>query len=140
MDIDEALEWIEAWPHRWQEESAGGWAVADGADVLGQIAFRTINLDDGAAELSYWVLPDARGRGVAVQAVIALTGWSFDVLGLHRIEINHSTQNTGSCRVAERAGYGAEGVKRSEALHLDGWHDMHQHARIASRGPASTWD
>jgi RimJ/RimL family protein N-acetyltransferase len=48
------------------------------------------------------------------------------------MEINHSTQNPASCRVAEGAGYLAEGVKRSEALHADGWHDMHQHARIAT--------
>jgi RimJ/RimL family protein N-acetyltransferase len=61
-----------------------------------------------------------------------VTTWSFDVLGLHRIEINHSTQNPVSCHVAERAGYIAEGFKRSEGLHADGWHDMHQHARIAT--------
>jgi RimJ/RimL family protein N-acetyltransferase len=52
------------------------------------------------------------------------------VLKHHRIEICHSTQNPASCRVAERAGYTAEDVKRSEVLHTDGWHHMHQHARI----------
>ncbi len=100
--------------------------------MLGQIAFRTIDLREGAAELSYWVLPEARGRGIAQQAVLALTNWSFDELGLHRIEINHSTLNVGSCHVADRAGYVLEGVKRSQVLHPDGWHDMHQHARIAT--------
>jgi hypothetical protein len=28
----------------------------------------------------------------------------------------------------------AEGVKRGEALHADGWHDMHLHARLATDG------
>lgn len=63
-------------------------------------------------------------------------GWAAasdeGVLGLHRIEVDHSTRNTASCRVAERAGYRVEGTKRSQALHADGWHDMHQHARIAT--------
>jgi hypothetical protein len=30
------------------------------------------------------------------------------------------------------AGYRLEGIKRSEALHGDGWHDMHLHARLAA--------
>ena len=74
-----------------------------------------------------------------------MTAWSFDVLGLHRIEVNHSAQNTAPCLVAERVGYVAEGVKRSEALHADGCHDMHQHARIhrvkctRSASNAGTW-
>jgi len=132
MDMAEAVAWLEAWPNRWREETSCGWAVTDGRQVLGQIAFRTIDLYEGSAEVSYWVLPAARGRGVAQQAVLALTNWSFDVLGLHRIEINHSALNVASCRVATRAGYALEGTKRSQTLHPDGWHDMHQHARIAT--------
>jgi RimJ/RimL family protein N-acetyltransferase len=132
MNEKEALEWIAAWPERWRQETGCGWAAATDDGVLGQISLRTISLDEGTAEVSYWVLPEARGRGVAARVVGALTTWSFDVLGLHRIEIYHSTQNPASCRVAERAGYLAEGVKRSEVLHTDGWHDMHQHARIAT--------
>jgi RimJ/RimL family protein N-acetyltransferase len=100
--------------------------------VLGQISLRTVNLDEGTAEVSYWVMPAARGRGVAHRALATMTTWAFEVLGLHRIEVLHSTQNPASCRVADRAGYIAEGVKRSEALHADGWHDMHLHARLAT--------
>jgi RimJ/RimL family protein N-acetyltransferase len=132
MNENEALAWIEAWPKRWRQESGCGWAAANDDRVLGQISLRTVDLDEGVAEISYWVLPSARGHRIAQRSLTALTAWSFDVLGLHRIEILHSTRNPGSCRVAERAGYLAEGVKRSEALHADGWHDMHLHARIAT--------
>jgi RimJ/RimL family protein N-acetyltransferase len=38
--------------------------------------------------------------------------------------------NPASCRVAHHAGYPFEGIKRREALHTDGWHDMHLHARL----------
>ena len=132
MNENEALAWIEAWPKRRRQESGCGWAVASDVGVLGQVSLRTVSLDAGAAEISYWVLPEARGRRIAQRALAAVTTWSFDVLGLHRIELNHSTQNPASCRVAERAGYLAEGVKRSEVQHADGWHDMHLHARIAT--------
>jgi RimJ/RimL family protein N-acetyltransferase len=130
LTLEEADAWVAQWPGRWQEESGAGWAVADD-EVLGQISLRTIELAEGLAEISYWVLPAARGRRLAARALSVLSGWAFDVVGLHRIEVQHSTRNAASCRVAERAGYSAEGTKRSQALHADGWHDMHLHARVA---------
>ncbi|MEU7904837.1 GNAT family N-acetyltransferase [Actinoplanes sp. NPDC049118] len=135
MTVDEALAWIAEWPRRWRRETGAGWAIADDG-VLGQISLRRVDLAGGIAEISYWVLPEARGRGLAAVALSVLSGWAFRVLGLHRIEVHHSTRNEASCRVAERAGYPYEATMRSKALHADGWHDMHLHARIAGDPPA----
>jgi RimJ/RimL family protein N-acetyltransferase len=130
LSLEEAAAWVAHWPGRWRAETGAGWAVADD-EVLGQISLRTVELAEGLAEISYWVLPAARGRQLAARALRVLSGWAFDVVGLHRIEVQHSTRNAASCRVAERAGYPVEGTKRSQALHADGWHDMHLHARLA---------
>ena len=136
MNIAEALDWTETWAQRWRKENDCGWAVTNKDVVLGQISLRGVDLDGGSAGISYWVIPQARGQRIAPRALEAVTQWAFEELGLHRLEILHSTRNQASCRVAERAGYLAEGVKRSEALHADGWHDMHQHARIRTEpGP-----
>lgn len=97
MTDDEARAWIDDWPRRWRQESGAGWAVVDDTGVLGQISLRRLHLADGLAEVSYWVLPAARGRGVAPRALTALAGWCFTTLGLHRIELAHSTANTASC-------------------------------------------
>jgi RimJ/RimL family protein N-acetyltransferase len=132
----EAQDWIAQWPRRWQSESAASWAVIDGGMVAGQIGLRRIDLDEGLASISYWVLPEARGRRLAPRALTVLTTWAFEDLGLHRLELSHSTANAASCRVAQRCGYLPEGTKRSEALHADGWHDMHAHARLATDPPA----
>ncbi|GAA3068158.1 GNAT family N-acetyltransferase [Pseudonocardia yunnanensis] len=135
MTEAEARVWIDSWPVRWAQESGAGWAIADEAGLLGQISLRRLYLSDGIAEVSYWVVPAARGRRVATRALSALTSWAFHRLGLHRLEVNHSTMNSASCRVAESAGYAMEGTKRGEALHPDGWHDMHLHARLSSDPP-----
>ncbi|MFI6263495.1 GNAT family N-acetyltransferase [Micromonospora sp. NPDC051006] len=132
MDDDEARGWIAAWPERWRRETGAGWAMVDGCEVLGQISLRRLELADGLAEVSYWVLPAARGRRSAPRALSALAGWCFTTLGLHRVELSHSTANPASCRVAQRAGFLAEGTMRGAALHADGWHDMHVHARLAT--------
>ncbi|WP_229075827.1 GNAT family N-acetyltransferase [Actinoplanes sp. DH11] len=128
----EADEWIARWPHRWRDETGAGWAVVDDGLVAGQISLRRLDLGEAVGEVSYWILPAARGRKLAPRALAALTGWAFGTLLLHRIELNHSTANPASCRVADRAGFAAEGVRRAEARHADGWHDMHAHARLAT--------
>ncbi|GIE65229.1 acetyltransferase [Actinoplanes palleronii] len=117
------------------EPASGDGALGEPAGagaVVGQVGLRRIDLAEGLASISYWVLPGFRGQRFAPRALGALTTWAFDVLGLHRLELSHSTANGASCRVAVQAGYLAEGIKRSEARHADGWHDMHQHARIST--------
>jgi RimJ/RimL family protein N-acetyltransferase len=131
MTEDEARAYVERWERRWLAESGAGWAVVDGDKVAGQISYFDLDLQDGLAEVSYWVTPAARGRRTATRALKALTEWSFGSLGLHRIEVLHSTANEPSCRVATAAGYPLEATKRSHAKHADGWHDMHVHARVA---------
>ncbi len=88
-----------------------------------------MNLEDGEADLGYWVSSAARGRGIAVAAVTTLMAWAFDV-GFHRLNIRHSTANPASCSVARKAGFEQEGIMKSALLQTDGWHDMHVHARI----------
>ncbi|GAB2934709.1 GNAT family N-acetyltransferase [Micromonospora polyrhachis] len=132
MTDAEARDWIAHWPDRWQAETGAGWAVVDSSEVVGQISLRRLDLSEGQAEAAYWVLPAARGRRVAPRALTTLATWAFATLGLHRVELYHSTSNPASCRVAQRAGFTAEGTKRGEARHTDGWHDMHVHARLDS--------
>ena len=127
---DEALAWIAGWETRWDNETDASWAITDGHQPIGQVGLRTVSLAEGSAQLSYWVLPNARGTGVAVRAALALTQWTFDVVRLHRVFLLHSTANLASCRVAAKLGFGVEGTMRGALLHADGWHDAHTHARL----------
>ncbi|NUP48511.1 MAG: GNAT family N-acetyltransferase [Catenulispora sp.] len=124
-------EWFDAYRRDWEREKGGHWAVArDGGEVLGRIALGSVNFDEGIAGIGYWVLPAARGAGVATSALSALSVWALDEIGFHRLHLDHSTRNHASCRVASKSGYLVEGTKRSAGLHDDGWHDMHLHARV----------
>ncbi len=93
-----------------------------------------MNLEFGHGHITYWTLSGFRGAGTATNAAAAAARWALEDLGLHRLEIHHSTQNETSCRVAERAGFELEGAMRSALLHEDGWHDMHVHARVRDQG------
>lgn len=131
MDGDEAAAWVAHWAGRWQAETGAGWAITIDDVPVGQISLRTFEHGDGISEVSYWLLPQARGRGAATTALRTVAGWGFETLGLHRIEVEHATQNTASCRVATRAGFPLEGTRRGAYLQSDGRHDAHLHARLA---------
>ncbi|MFI6090214.1 GNAT family N-acetyltransferase [Streptomyces sp. NPDC051218] len=130
--IEETGGWIDGWRNAWSDERDAHWAIADATTdtVVGRISLRLIVLADGQAEVAYWTMPSARGRGIAPRALTTLSDWAFDEIGLHRLELTHATANEASCRVALKTGFAPEGTKRSAVLHADGWHDMHLHARI----------
>ena len=123
--------WFARYRQDWAQEKGAHWAVTDnGGAVLGRLAMRGIDLNDGVAGCAYWVLPAARGAGVASRALSAMSDWALGATGFHRLELDHSTRNQASCRVATRSGFVLEGTKRSAAIHSDGRHDMHLHARV----------
>jgi RimJ/RimL family protein N-acetyltransferase len=130
MTLDEAGEWVTATAHRWSQETDVEWAVCAEGAVAGRAALRGIDLTIGQAQVSYWTLPHARGRGIASAAVARVAAWALDEVGFWRLEIRHSTGNPGSCRVAARAGFRHEASLARQHLHADGWHDVHVHRRL----------
>lgn len=140
----EAEAMIARYHREWRAEAGAHWAITEpaspgpagplpassGPGLLGRASLRTVDLEEGIAEIAYWVTPAARGRGAASRAAAALSQWALGDLGLHRVELEHAVANTASCQVAGRAGFAYEGTRRSAARHADGWHDMHLHARV----------
>ena len=110
-----------------------GWAIADPAtdEVLGYLSVHSIDVANACGEVGYWVVPAARGRGLAGRAVGLLTAYATSEMGLARLELYHSLANERSCAVAEKAGYACEGVRRSGYRYADGTlHDEHLHAYV----------
>ena len=133
----EARALIERWRSAWSAESGANWAVVregegSGDDVvLGRIAFRMIETELGRAECAYWIMPGARGGGVATKALGALSDWAFEDVGFHRLFLVHSTENDASCRVAVKAGYPFLELSPANPPH---WcTDGHIHIRPAPR-------
>ena len=129
----EAQAYAQVWADHWQAERRAGWAVLRGDELAGRITLRGIDHEQGSAEVTYWVVPAARGTGVAPAAVEVVTAWALGGAGFHRLELQHSTRNPASCRVAEKTGFALEGTRVRSLLHDDGWHDMHLHGRTADR-------
>jgi RimJ/RimL family protein N-acetyltransferase len=109
-----ARAWLERYEQGRSEGSREAFAVVGDADeFLGIVMAPRIDRDADTAELGYLVAPEARGRGVATEALRQLTAWAFEELGMLRLELMISVDNGASKKVAERCGYRREGVLRS---------------------------
>ena len=56
----------------------GPWIATLSGELVGDAGFKGPPGDDGGVELSYYLRPKFRGRGLAREAVAALVNWSFD--------------------------------------------------------------
>jgi len=63
------------------------------------------------AEVGYWLLAAARGRGIARRALRLLCTWSFEVCGLDRLQLTTLPGNVASERVAQACGFHREGTR-----------------------------
>ncbi|MEU1270385.1 GNAT family N-acetyltransferase [Streptomyces sp. NPDC005799] len=102
---------------------------------LGHISVNDIHTLLSHARIGYWVLPEARGRGVATRALALAAHWAHTGLRLHRLELGHAVGHEISCKVAERCGFRYEGTMRGqmfEADRQDAFRDAHLHARLAT--------
>jgi RimJ/RimL family protein N-acetyltransferase len=91
--------------------------LSDDDRVLGRVALRPPKLaseavrceavresDQPAGELSYWLLPEARGRGLASGAVRLMLDSLAPALGLRSVVLDIEEGNLPSIRLAERLG------------------------------------
>jgi ribosomal-protein-serine acetyltransferase len=90
---------------------------ADGSEgsYVGGTGLHRIDWTVPFFEIGYWCRTGFQGRGLAVEAVHALTRLAFDRLAAARVEIRMDDENLSSQRVAERAGYTFEGLLRCDS-------------------------
>jgi RimJ/RimL family protein N-acetyltransferase len=129
------VEWLISVPHpydhqesvRWVEgEAANGWrdgtvlflTIADAVDdrFLGEIGLTHLALEDGRAEVAYWLVPEERGRGAVRRALRLLLPWAFEELGIVRVDWGARAGNDASLAAAEAVGFRFEGVQRGAFL------------------------
>lgn len=114
-DIKESKTWIKGLPAAWKKGESFNFAICDlktGA-IIGGCGINAISWMDKHANLGYWVRSDRMGHGVAVAATKLLAKWSFEAVGMKRLEIVVAVDNARSLRVAEKVGAKPEGVLRN---------------------------
>lgn len=97
-------------PKRWIEQNipAGYGICLKGSNkVIGSVDFNHRHADD-VFEMGYLLHPDYWGQGIMSEAAHALLEVGFNLVGLHKIEIECYSYNKASQRVAEKLGFTLE--------------------------------
>ena len=78
--LAETREWIAGWQGGWAAETGAHWAVVEAGSgiLLGRAALKHLKFSDGTADVAYWTVPAARGKGVCPRAVDAMASWAFE--------------------------------------------------------------
>jgi len=107
-------------------------AMVVGGAAVGGIGFHLQpDVDRVSAEIGYWLGESLWGRGIATEALLAVTRYAIARHGLTRVFALPFAHNTASCRVLEKAGYVREGHLRRSAIKDGAIVDQIQYAFIA---------
>jgi RimJ/RimL family protein N-acetyltransferase len=108
---DPAGETLDLDRSRWTEGTGATFSICANDDCVGQV---WVDLGgSGRGEVGYWLLPEARGKGLATRSVRLISRWALRALELSRLSLMTERSNERSQRVAERSGFVKEGVLRS---------------------------
>lgn len=98
----------------WATGSRCTWALEHEGSFSGVVGIDRI--EDGGADLGYWMVPDQRGRGLLVEAGRAVVDFAFRPapagLGLARLGWTAFGGNVASAAVARALGFRFEGARR----------------------------
>lgn len=106
------------WVRRLQNRRSAGTGLAlaitrnDDEAALGNVNLVRFSDDGQQAALGYWLVPSARGHGLATAAAKILCAWGVEQMNLVRIELAVLPDNAASHRVADRLGAAREGLRR----------------------------
>ena len=92
-------------------------AVTADNKAIGNVgAFRQSNVHRLSAEIGYYLAQSYWGKGIMTETVKELCDYVFSNTDIVRIYGEVFSDNVGSCRVLEKAGFTCEGVLRSYAV------------------------
>ncbi|WP_162907833.1 GNAT family N-acetyltransferase [Allorhizocola rhizosphaerae] len=112
-------------------KAEGGWRLVGWAQLVIDSAARS-------AEVGYWLDADFEGRGLVRRTVTAMLDHAFGQLGLQRVGLQTTADNTRSRKVAEHLGFTQEGVLRENAAFPDERRDLVVYGLLAREWRQST--
>jgi RimJ/RimL family protein N-acetyltransferase len=86
--------------------------MAENDEFLGEVLLHSFAWNDRRCELGFFLIPAARGRGLACDAIACALRWAFDALSIERVEMTTTPDNAPTRGIARRMGFEEEGIQR----------------------------
>jgi RimJ/RimL family protein N-acetyltransferase len=112
--VQDAREFIKSLKDRTPETT---FAIAVNGEAAGSVGFvLRHDVERVSAEIGYWLAEPFWGRGIATEALAAMTEYAMVTHHLTRMYALPFAWNAASCRVLEKAGYTLEARLRRSAI------------------------
>jgi RimJ/RimL family protein N-acetyltransferase len=100
------------------------WAVEYDGHCIGSAGLR-VDPDQHCATYTVGLFAAAlRRRGLGREVTWLVLSWAFDVLGIHRVQLEVLATNSRAIHCYLACGFRREGVRREAELYPDGWKDF----------------
>jgi RimJ/RimL family protein N-acetyltransferase len=100
------------------------WAVEYEGHCIGSAGLH-VDTDQHCATYSVGLfVATLRGRGLGREVTRLVLSWAFDVLGVHRVQLEVLAGNNRAINCYLACGFRQEGVRREAQLYPDGWKDF----------------
>jgi ribosomal-protein-alanine N-acetyltransferase len=115
-DISEAQDFVDSVLVRWLAQTEFFWFLfaRDVGEMVGAVSARR---EDHGFNLGFVLAQCRWGQGLMAEAVIAVTQWAFTEPWVSRIWAACDTENHGSARALEKAGFTREGILARYIVH-----------------------
>ena len=100
------------------------WAVEYDSQCIGSTGLR---VDPDQHRATYTVglfVAGLRGHGLGREVTRLVLSWAFEVLGVHRVELEVAAGNNRAINCYLACGFRQEGVRREAELYPEGWKDF----------------
>lgn len=140
-DLESSRSYLRAYAEKAAADVGRIYGIWSDGGLVGGVLFRTMDLEQGNAEVGCWLEPGAAGKGLVTRAARVIIDWAVEERGVHRVEWVVSAENAASIAVARRLGMTKDGVLREsyryrgKRLDMEVWSVLAPEWRAGKQAP-----
>ncbi len=96
----------------WKTKNAFSFTIIADGEIAGSIILECPNEDKKRYDLGFYIGRKFWNKGITTEATKQIVKFGFQKLNLYRIQADNDSDNPGSGRVLEKAGFKLEGVRK----------------------------
>ena len=130
--VSEARAYVRYMLRRYRAGEPASWGIEEKETgrVVGTIGYMWYQRDNNACEVGYSLARRRWNRGYMTEALAEVLCFSFEELGVHRVEAQHEVENAASGAVMRKCGMRKEGTLRGRLYNKGRYVDVDLYAML----------
>ena len=130
--VSEARAYVRYMLRRYRAGEPASWGIEEKETgrVVGTIGYMWYQRDNNACEVGYSLARRRWNRGYMTEALAEVLRFSFEELGVHRVEAQHEVENAASGAVMRKCGMRKEGTLRGRLYNKRRYVDVDLYAML----------